>query len=274
MKVKLAYQVYSAREEAEKDLLGVLRRLADIGYDGVELAGAYGHSADEVKEMLKATGLKAISSHVPLMAFDADEDGVIAFHKQIGCEYIAIPFLDDATRPGGPNFAKTIRRLYDLGAKLKKAGMQLLYHNHNFEFDMISGIYGLDFIYDAVSEDLLKTEIDTCWVNVAGEDPAKYVRKYAGRCPVVHLKDFVGSIRAGEKPFALIRPDGSDDEPVDAKAMAFDFRPVGYGVQDIPSIVKAGVEGGAQWFVVEQDLSSERPALEAAKMSCDYVRGL
>ena len=75
--------------------------------------------------------------------------------------------------------------------------------------------------------------------------------------------------------YALIQADGSDDVKVETeKEPAFDFRPVGYGKQNIPAIIAAGLESGASWFIVEQDRSSERPALDAAKMSCEYVRGL
>ena len=75
--------------------------------------------------------------------------------------------------------------------------------------------------------------------------------------------------------YALIQADGSDDVKVETeKEPAFDFRPVGYGKQNIPAIIAAGLESGASWFIVEQDRSSERPALDAAKMSCDYVRSL
>lgn len=275
MKVNLAYQIYSAREDAEKDLLSVMKELAAIGYDGVEYAGFYGHSADEICEYLKETGLKSVSSHVPFSAILADMDGTIEFHKKIGCAFIAIPYLDDATRPGAPGFAATIREIYKFGKKCRKEGITLLYHNHDFEFVKVSGQYGLDFLYDAVPDKYLKTEIDTCWVNVAGEIPADYIRKYADRCPIVHLKDFVGGKKQGEALYALIKEDGSDDKEVEAKAEpAFDFRPVGYGVQDIPAIVRAGLESGAKWFVVEQDRSTERPALAAAKMSCEYVRNL
>ena len=274
MNIKLGYQVYSAREDAEKDLLGVLKQLAAMGYDGVEFAGFYGHSAQEVKAMLEEAGLKAVSSHVPFASILEDMFGVIAYHQTIGCKYIAVPYLDEETRPGAPGFAKTIREIYKFGKLCHAAGIQLLYHNHDFEFVQVSGEYGLDFLYDAVPAHYLATELDTCWVKVAGEDPSAYIRKYAGRCPVVHLKDFVGSKKRGEKLYALIQADGKDDDPSVSEDLAFDFRPVGHGVQDIPSIINAGLESGAEWFIVEQDRSSQRPALEAAKMSCDYVRGL
>ncbi len=273
MKINLGYQVYSAREEAEKDLLSVLTQLAAMGYDAVEFAGFYGHSADEVCGMLKQTGLRAVSSHVPFAAIAQDMPGVIEFHKAIGCKFIAVPYLDEQTRPGAPGFAGVIQKIYQFGALCRDAGITLLYHNHDFEFIELSGQFGLDFLYDAVPQELLQTELDTCWVNVAGQSPTGYIEKYRGRCPVIHLKDFVGGKKQGEALYALIKEDGKDDVAVEAKAQpAFDFRPVGYGVQDIPAIVKAGLASGAEWFVVEQDRSTERPPLEAAKMSCDTVR--
>jgi len=106
--------------------------------------------------------------------------------------------------------------------------MQLLYHNHDFEFVTLSGMFGLDFLYAAVPEDLLKTELDVCWVKYAGQDPAAYLRKYAGRCPVVHLKDYVGRKVEGKDPYALIGM--NENEKRDTQA--FEFRPFGYGCQN------------------------------------------
>ncbi|MDY4518699.1 MAG: sugar phosphate isomerase/epimerase [Candidatus Spyradocola sp.] len=275
MDIKLGYQIYSAREEAEKDLAAVCAKLKEFGYDGVEFAGFYGYTAEQINDILSANGLVAVSSHVPYVSIVEDMAGTIAFHKAIGCKFIAVPYLDEQTRPGAPGFAAAIRNIAKFGAMCKAEGIQLLYHNHDFEFIKLSGQYGLDFLYDAIPAELLATELDTCWVNVAGENPAAYIRKYAGRCPVVHLKDFIGAKKEGEVLYALIKSDGSDDVKVEQKdEPAFDFRPVGYGKQDIPGIIAAGLESGAQWFIVEQDRSSERPPLDAAKMSCDYVRGL
>ena len=264
----VAYQIYSAREEAEKDLDAVLGSLKAMGYDGVEFAGFYGHTAQEVKEMLDKHGLKAISSHVAMNLIEADMFGVISYHKAIGCEYIAVPYLDDKTRPGAPGFAKALKTIYKFAGLLKEAGMTLLYHNHDFEFVTMSGQYGLDFLYDAVPADLLKTELDVCWVKYAGEDPAAYIRKYAGRCPVVHLKDFVGRKQDGSTPYALIGID--ENEKKDTQA--FEFRPFGYGSQNAEEVVAAGIESGAKWFVIEQDLSIGRTPLEAAEMSIGTLK--
>ena len=90
-----------------------------------------------------------------------------------------------------------IEEIKMLGAKAAEYGMTLLYHNHDFEFIKIDGEYALDILYNEVPSEFLQTEIDTCWVNVGGENPAGYIEKYTGRAPVVHLKDFVGSNNGG-----------------------------------------------------------------------------
>ena len=264
----VAYQIYSAREEAAQDLNAVLASLKAMGYDGVEFAGFYGHTAEEVKAMLDSNGLVAISSHVPFVQIEEDMFGVISYHKAIGCKYIAVPYLDDQTRPGAPGFAHAIAVIDKFGRLMKEAGMTLLYHNHDFEFISLSGMYGLDFLYEALPADVLKTEIDVCWVKYAGENPADYIRKYAGRCPIVHLKDFVGRKEEGSTPYALIGLD--ENEKKDTQA--FEFRPFGYGSQNAEEVVTAGIESGAEWFVIEQDMSIGRTPLEAAEMSIGTLR--
>ncbi len=269
-KALIGYQVYSAREEASKDLLNTLKQLKALGYDGVEFAGFYGHTAEEVKTMLDEVGLAAFSDHVPFAAIEKDMFGVISDHLTIGCKYIAVPFLDEEHRPGQPGFADVIRTIVKFGRLCREAGIQLLYHNHDFEFEKISGMYALDFLYAAVDPEILKTEIDTCWVKYSGEDPADYVRKYAGRAPIVHMKDFVGT-RGGAQPYALIKEDGSDDGK-NSDSTAFEFRPVGYGCQDVKAVVEAGLDAGAFCFVVEQDQWYDRTPFEAARMSIDTLR--
>jgi len=267
----VAYQIYSAREEAAQDLNAVLAQLKALGYDGVEFAGFYGLTAEAVKDMLNKNGLVAISSHVPFAQIEEDMFGVIAYHQAIGCKYIAVPYLDADTRPGAPGFAHAIAVIDKFGRLLKEAGMTLLYHNHDFEFIDLSGMYGLDFLYTALPAEVLQTEIDVCWVKYAGENPADYIRKYAGRCPIVHLKDFVGTKQEdGSTPYALIGLD--ENEKKDTQA--FEFRPVGYGCQNVEEVVTAGIESGAEWFVVEQDSSIGRTPLEAAELSIGTLKKL
>ena len=114
----------------------------------------------------------------------------------------------------------------------------------------------------AIPADLLQPELDCYWVKYAGYDPAAYIRKYAGRCDLIHLKDY-----AGYKEGA-VRPEAAADAP------EFEFRPVGHGWQDTPATVAAALESGAKWLIVEQDSSVGRTQLEAARLSVDYLRGL
>ena len=140
----------------------------------------------------------------------------------------------------------------------KELGMQLLYHNHDFEFMKLDGKYALDVLYDDVSADLLKTELDVCWVTVGGEDPVSYMRKYSGRSPVVHLKDFYGE--KSEDMYELI----GIEKKAPKRPGNFEFRPVGSGMQDFPAILAASEDAGAQWVVVEPD----RPSMGLTPMEC------
>ncbi len=273
MKWKIGLQVYSVRDDAEKDLKGTLKKIKEMGYDGVELAGLYGYSYDEVKTAVEEAGLTPISAHVPLDEMLADPENVLAGYAKIGCSYVAVPYLPEERRSDTDGFEPTLKEIAMLGEVAKKNGMVMLYHNHDFEFKKIGNEYALDYMYRVIPADLLQTELDTCWVNIGGEEPAAYVRKYTGRAPVVHLKDFYLKTRegAGDTPFyELIGNDqkaGGED--------IFEFRPVGYGMQDFPSIIKASEDAGASWLIVEQDRPSMgKTPMECAQMSRDYLKSL
>lgn len=268
MQFSVALQLYSVRDEMAADFEGTLRKVKAMGYEGVEFAGLFDKSAAEVKALLEEIGLQAVSAHVPY--YDAVDDPEAAFapYKEIGCKYVAVPYLTEERRPGTPGWAETVEGVRKLGEGAKALGLGLLYHNHDFEFVRVDGAYALDMLYDAVPADLLQTELDTCWVNVGGEDPAAYVLKYAGRAPVVHLKDFFKSGEGKGKLYQLIGIEDDGEE----QAAAFEFRPVGYGMQDFPGILKACEKAGAQWLVVEQDSPSMgKSPLECAEMSIRYL---
>ncbi len=264
-KMPVGYQLYSARELVAKDMKSVLLSIKEMGYDGVEFAGFFHYTAKEIADMLAEAGLKAVSSHVPLASIEADMYGTISFHKAIGCDTIVVPYLEGPRRPGLPAFAKVMQSIYTFGELCRMAGIRLLYHNHDFEFVDFSGMYALDFMYDAIPADMLQTEIDVCWVKYSGVNPAEYLMKYTGRCPVVHLKDYVGEKGRGT-PYGLLGLDKEED------AECFEFRPFGHGCQDVESVVEAGIAAGAEWFIIEQDQWYDRCPLEAARMSMDTLK--
>jgi len=264
-KFPVALQVYSVRDVAEKNFAETMRSVKAMGYDGVELAGTYQLTVAEVKKILDEVGLELVSAHVNLDLLE--DDAVLQAYADTGIRYVAIPWL---TGPqNAEELAAVIERIRNAGLRCKEKGMQLMYHNHDFEFKKIDGQYILDAYYQQISPELLQTELDTCWVNVGGENPADYVRKYTGRAPVVHLKDFVGS--KTENMYALIGTDSNKEDSVGK----FEFRPVGYGRQDVPAILEAAEAAGASWVVVEQDSPSmEKSSMECAKMSMEYLKSI
>ncbi len=268
MRFPVAVQVYSVRDDAAADLRGTLEKIKAMGYDGVEFAGLYGNSAEDVKKMCEEIGLVPISAHVSLKELVGDTAKTVADYVLIGCKYIAVPYLTEEDRPGTPGWAKTVESIKMIAEECKKQGIKLLYHNHDFEFVKIDGKYALDMLYETVSEDLLATELDTCWVNVGGENPAGYVMKYSGRAPVVHLKDFVGA--KSDDMYELI----GIEKKVTA-APEFELRPVGYGCQDWYGILKACEAAGTEWVVVEQDRPSmEKTPLQSIELSRNYLKTL
>ena len=265
-------QLYSVRGDMEADFVGTLKKVKEMGYDGVEFAGLFGNSPEQVKAWCVELGLNPISAHVPLADMLADIDKVIADYKTIGCQYLVVPYVTEERRPGGEKFMQMIEEIRTIGQKVKDAGMVLLYHNHDFEFAKTeSGEFGLDYLYANVSADLLQTELDQCWVKYAGQDPVAYLEKYSGRSPVVHLKDFHVEGKQEGDPYALI---GLNEGEKKAKS-AFEFRPLGKGVQNIPSIIEAAKKAGSKWLIVEQDQPSmEKTPMECVAMSMEYLKSI
>ena len=258
MSFPIAVQVYSVRDDASKNLYGTLKKIKAMGYDGVEFAGLYGHTAAEIKEMCADIGLVPVSAHVPYVDMVKDPEGVLGVYAEIGVKYVAVPYLAPEHRPGTDAFPEVIKNIAMLGEVAKKLGITLLYHNHDFEFITLNGKYALDILYEEVPADLLQTELDVCWVNVGGEVPANYIRKYTGRCPVVHCKDFYGE--KSEDMYELI----GIDKKAPVRPGNFEFRPVGSGLNDFPAIVAAAKDAGANWLVVEQD----KPSMGLTPLQC------
>jgi len=245
-----------------------MKAVKAMGYDGVELAGLYGmESAVACKKVLDEVGLELISAHVGIDT--VEDDAQLSDYAATGLKLIALSSYVPAPKTE-EELAFVIERFRKAGQLCKAKGMTLLYHNHDFEFQKIGGKYILDSYYDEVSADLLQTELDVCWVNVGGEDPCAYTRKYAGRMDVIHIKDFAG--KKSEHMYALINVKSDARENTNGE---FEFRPVGSGVQDIPAILEAAADAGAKWLIVEQDRASMGlDAMESAAMSVKYLKSI
>lgn len=270
--IPLALQLYSVRDSLEADFKGTLQRVKDMGYSGVEFHDLFGIDPKEVKKWVTEIGLVPVSAHIPLDDMIADPDKTIGAYKEIGCSYVAMPWLAEERRPGQPLYDETIKAIEKLAAYCKANDMKLLYHNHDFEFVKPEGSdeYCLDIMYNNIPD--LYAELDLCWVKVAGEDPVKYIKKYAKRSPVIHYKDFYMPGKKAQNLYKLI---GTTVEEVEDDAI-FEFRPIGYGQQswmDITDAVVATQYIG--WVIVEQDEPSlGMVPLDCVKKSLDYIATL
>lgn len=273
-KFKIGLQLYSIREEMEKDMDAALKQVKEIGYDYVEFAGYFGHSAEEVKAMLDKYGLECVSVHQGPQLFEEEGQKAVDYLKTIGAKYCAIPHYPQEKLAGSPEWEKTVELFTKVGKLLKENGIQQLYHNHDFEFNKFEDKFLLDWNYETIPAEYLQPQIDTCWVHYAGYNPAEYLMKYAGRIKVVHLKDFVCEKLGGGPVYALIGNDGSEETKPSKEESGFDFRPVGYGIQDFPAIIEAAEKAGAEILIVEQDHSTQHSPMEAAKMSREYLKTL
>lgn len=271
-KSKIGLQLYSVRDDMAADMAGTLKKVKEIGYDYVEFAGYFGKTASEVRSLLDDADLQCISVHQTYDVFLKDAKKEASFIKTLGAKFVAIPWMDAKDHAGSENFGSRVKEITSVGKFLKSEGLQLLYHNHDFELEKNEGEYKLDILYKSISSEYLKTEIDTCWVKYAGVDPAQYLLKYSGRSPILHLKDFEAKNYSGAA-YALIGADGKEQKK-DKAANGFKFKPLGSGVQDFKSIIAASEKAGCQYLIVEQDESPEMPPIEAAALSRKYLKTL
>lgn len=272
-KFKVGIQLYSVRDDLAKDFEGTLRKIKEMGYDYVEFAGFFDKSASEIKSILNEIGLIPISVHQGNQLFVEKGTEIIDYLKEIGVKYCAIPWYAKDKLKGTDKWENTKKEFKEYSDALKSAGIKLLYHNHDFEFEKADGKYKIDAIYDEIGLDTIEPEFDTCWVKYAGEDPCGYIEKYSGHVEVLHLKDFVCK-KYGGAVYALIDENGKDQDAGESEDNGFKFVPVGSGVQDFKSILEAAEKAGTEYIIVEQDSSVDRPALEAVKMSREFLTEL
>ena len=260
--VSIGFQLYSVRTELEKDFYGTLKRVREMGYTGVEFYNEYaGNSIVDVKRMCTELGLIPFSNHVPFQTMMDDLDKVIEENTILGVQYITFPYMDEASRPGvdPDKFKETVAKIGEIGEKVKAAGFQLLYHNHDFEFAKLpDGTVGHDYIFSSTPPGAVMVELDACWADYAGFKSDQIVPKYKGRIPVIHIKDYYKEGELSSDPYALIGVEG-DGQKKD-EGGKFEFRPLGAGIMDLQTLVDVSFASGVRWLCVEQDDPAEGAA--------------
>jgi len=272
MAAKIYICVYTVQQEWEKDPVGTLAKIKEMGYEGVEIGLDFEEGTFQaIKSKLAELGMSAVGAHINLDDAVARTDFYFDRMRQLQMKYLGIPWLSDDCLPGGGRYAQTKAKIRYMAERCRLEGFVYQYHNHNFEFEKVNGVCKLDLLLQDIPE--LIMQLDVCWCTVGGQDPASYIRHYGSRMPVLHIKDFSAKADvAGMKLYELMgKNDGGDAEQTRGGA-GFKFTPVGMGQVDIPSVFKAADEVGVAWMGVEQDASPDRPPMEAARLSYEYIK--
>jgi sugar phosphate isomerase/epimerase len=273
--LKVGIQLYSLRDEMEKDVEATLKKVAEIGYEYVEFAGFHGKTAEEMKSILDKYRLTAISVHQNADGFNTPEkmQAFIEYVKTLGIKFVVIPWMNKEVFYNEKEYAQLVKTLTEAGKIFKENGLTLCYHNHDFEFDKVGDKYILDRLYEDVPQDLLMTELDLCWVKYGGEDPVKYVNKYANRSELVHFKDFYATEMGGGAVYALIDENGKEIERKKTQAeTAFKFMPLGKGVQDFEPIVDEVKKSNISYVIYEKDQWYDGDPFEDARISREFLK--
>ncbi|MDP4151441.1 MAG: sugar phosphate isomerase/epimerase family protein [Bacteroidota bacterium] len=260
----LGVQLYTVRDQMDKDPSGTLAKVAQIGFNTVEGTYSpggekfYGMEATAFTAMLKQHGLTMPSAHYRLgeEAPDGemkvrgtllhDWDKAVEDAHAIGLKYMICAWLSPAERGGLDHYKKLAEIFNKAAEKCKAAGIQFCHHNHDFEFEQQDGHRYYDVILDNTDKNLVKMEMDLYWVTKAGMDPIAIIEKHPGRFPLWHLKDM-------------------DNTPEHS------FTEVGHGTIDFKKIFAHSGQAGLKYFYVEQDKCPGSP-FDSISQSIAYVR--
>ena len=258
---KIGVQLYTVRDQMKADFEGTLAKVAAIGYKEVEFAGYFDHSPKEVRAILDRLGLASPAPHVAYDTLGDKWPEQIESAKIIGQSYIVCPWIPEDLRKDPDIWKKAAEAFNRAGEASKKAGIQFAYHNHWFEFLPVNGKLPYDLLLEACDPNLVKMELDLCWITVGGSDPLKYFNRFPGRFPLVHVKDM--------KKLPKVSEAGGQDF---GDSLKDDMTEVGSGIIDWKRIFAQSEKAGIKHYIVEHD----KPAapLDSIKTSYEYLRQL
>lgn len=251
----LGAELYTVRNILPNDPKGTLKAIADIGYKEVECSIA---DLVEYAPLYKEFGLTAPAIHADIAAIlRGDLAKTIDDAKNHGAKFVVMPYIAPNQRGSADGYRQIADQMNKAGEQCAAAGLQFCYHNHAFEFGGKAGERPWDIFLTKWDKKLVALELDLFWVAVAGQIPSDMIRQFAGRLPLVHLKD---------KAFGM-------KTQYDEKVQPSDFRAVGTGTLDFRSILRACEKAGVQHYFVEQD-QTPGPPLDSLKLSYNTIRAL
>jgi sugar phosphate isomerase/epimerase len=264
METKLGLQLWSVRNNLEKDFVGTLEKIAEIGYKDLQvnslqispdgLMFGKGVQAPELRKHLDRLGLRAVSAHfipTPDMRLETIAEDL----KVLGADTLACAAW---FWPNQNEVIEWNHKFNQYGETLKKLGIQLYYHNHFHEFQVFGDKSIYEMILEGTDKDLVMFEFDTYWSVRGGQDPIYWLKKLGPRCDLIHQKD----MPATTSPVILFEKFGYDSViNIDALYQTQDashFTEVGEGILNIPGYIKAARNyNQARYIFIEQDMTNK-----------------
>lgn len=245
---QIGLQLFTIRTETEKDFLGSLKKVAEIGYDGVEFAGYYETPARTIKQVLEDSGLQAVGTHFGVDVLESQLDQVIADALVLECASIGCPGFWGVDYEQADTFQHFADLFNRVGEQCHTHGLRFLYHIHGHEFVTLGDTTGINILLDNTNSDWVTFQPDIYWIQRAGVDPAVFLQQYGNRCDHIHLKD------------------ATDSE-------TWHDTEVGSGIVNTHGAVDALKDQSVAWWIVEQE-AFDKPLFESVAISLKNVRKL
>ncbi len=284
-KDNLGIQLFSLPKLLEDDFRGALELLAKMGYTELELFGPYlfsaeeakeswsaitpmlgfsgsgyfGHTQDEVLDILQEFDFQVPSMHTDLASLRTKMPELGEAARTLGCTYVTLPAIPPEERGTLDDYRRIAEEFNNIGAAANKEGIKFGYHNHGYGLQEIDGVIPLNLIIENTDSDKVHLEMDIYWTTAGGADPVAYLDAFPGRYHLMHLKDMKKKVR-----FA-----GDGGDPAQWIELFPYMTTAGDGVLDIPSIITKAKSSGVRHFFVEQDMVAA-PEI-ALKRSFDYL---
>lgn len=246
-------QLYSVKENMADDPVATIKAMASFGYTQLEgFDGGkgifWGMEPSEFKLLVDDLGVDFIASHANTFQ-NLEEQAEQA--ASIGMKYLICPWV--GPQESMDDFKRLAEEFNKQGEICKRHGLRFAYHNHGYTFEELEGQLPQDYLMENTEADLVDFEMDTYWVYTAGKDPIDYIKRYPNRFVLGHVKD-----KSGDLPFE--EPNGSTL--------------IGKGIMDFPTILRAGMDHGMKYFIVEQERFDGTTPLEAAQRNAAFMKNL
>lgn len=252
--IKVGIQSYTIRDYCKtiEDIDKTLAELASWGVKDIQISGIGKVDWNELAETVKKYDMTVCVTHTPFERMTKETDAVIDEHIKLGCDCLGIGAMPGEYERTEEGVDKFLADLIPVAERMRERGVHLAYHNHDFDLKL----YGDKSILDRMLEldsDLLWFIPDVAWLQIAGENPAEYLKKMQGRVKVLHFKDY---------------------NPVEGQDHPWSFTELGKGVVDLPACYETAKEMGIPYIMFEQDNNWTVNAMQSSKEAFEYMKKL